>query len=245
MYEHVEKPKVNKNQNAKASVAQQKSCDEATFHFVDNRSSTVAQRQLQEVANTKELRTKQSVPLQLISSRKVIQRDAFWPVNGQNIVTNSVPVANQPAYPFIKRNGGTQDHELYNGVKKAKESARAQANINLKIQIYRSLRTDQSGNQANGTYIYGVKEQELQNPGNGQYLLPRNVNCVINHTDDDQAELELHPSAVQHQDEDTVNHFHAYEYNQGANIRHQQSNAAQPIGNQRLGREHYFVNPFI
>lgn len=181
----------------------------------------------------------QAKPTQL---KAVVQRDAYWPVDGNNKVTAVTPVAEAPTTPYIKRVGGSQDHEVHNGINKARGAARGQANIKVSKSI---TREDQSNAQARGVYRYGIEnEADLDvTTAHGEYRLPKDVNCVMNHTHDNNAVLELHNGGTPRR-VDTVNHFHAYKYTAGANIRGQFSTGAQPRGNERLGREHYFVNPF-
>lgn len=179
---------------------------------------------------------------QLHTSSKVVQRDAFWSVDPNNKVQNTTPAGAAPAFPYIKRVGGSQNHEVHNSMSKARGAARAEAKIKLSKS---TTRNDTSGPQAAGSYQYDVPEASLNvNADTGVHALPSDTNSVINHTQDNQAELELHTGAGASNKIDTINHFHAYEYNQGANIRSPFSTAAQPRGDTRLGAEHYFVNPF-
>lgn len=256
MLDRIAKSGERESSGDRGPVSRTNSKSTKQMRFVDRRHAVIARQGLQEqvtsspkidkIAQYQRLADRSPSPMGHLIQRtfggSVVQRHAFWPVDGQNVVANPVPVANQPNYPFIKRDGGNQDHELYNGIRKARAAARGQANIKISKSI---TRTDHSGNQAWGLYRYGVEDENQLDTttAQGEYRLRRDTNCVINHTQDNQAELELHTGANANQQTNPVNHFHAYRLNANTNIKHPQNYTAQPVGN-RLGREHYFVNPF-
>ena len=67
MYAQVEKPKENKRRVVANSVAQKKSSDKQGFGFIDNRPEAVAQKKLQEMANSSP-QAKQVTQLQVHSN---------------------------------------------------------------------------------------------------------------------------------------------------------------------------------
>lgn len=227
MYAQVKKSKKNSftmnRQDSRAvanTVGQEDGIRKQGYGFEDNRTKDPMIRILQKFPK----------------NIKICQRHAYWPINRNNTVTNHQAQAAAPGGDYIKRVGGNQNHELHNGARKARNAARTAAQWRTP---WSTIRNDTNTPQSQGVYNYNIDYRGVD----GTYNLIANTNCVINHTHDPQAQLELHrgPNVTL---QNTVNHFHAYRYNAGAFIRNPLSTAAQPNGNARLGCEHYFVNPF-
>lgn len=81
MNTHAEKKHVNKSQSVSNELTQMKRGDESTFQFVDNRPETVAQRNLQEVAEYSP-RAEQAVQLQAKANTLSIQQEQIAQLAG-------------------------------------------------------------------------------------------------------------------------------------------------------------------
>ncbi|MEH8015662.1 DUF4157 domain-containing protein [Rheinheimera muenzenbergensis] len=73
---HADKTQKNKSQSVANGINQMQSVGESTFQFVDNRTETIAQKKLQEMANISR-QTKQVAQLQAVAGKHSVQQQPF------------------------------------------------------------------------------------------------------------------------------------------------------------------------